>query len=255
MCTIDLIASICKWLSTDKVSSSRFCDRVHKTCIRSIRKAILEFQKQASSRNIRQLSKQLGASSMIRTIVLVLFFYLNAIRCATIPTKIEPALLVVSYDAFRPEYLNRSVTPNLNKFIEEGTSASFMLNVFPTKTFVNHFTIGTVSNEFPSSSVSCMLISFVWIFIMQYVHIVLQGLYADAHGVMANEVYDSKLGKLEYSYDLFHYSENIVPIWVVFKTDCHCLSHYHNFKWINPNILSDGECEGWQIFWLHDVAR
>lgn len=59
--------------------------------------------------------------------------------------KVEPALLVVSFDAFRPDYLNRNVTPNLNKIREEGVSSDFMMNVFPTKTFVNHFTIATVS--------------------------------------------------------------------------------------------------------------
>lgn len=56
----------------------------------------------------------------------------------------DPALLIVSYDGFRPEYFHRNVTPNLNKFRREGTSARFMKPVFPTKTFVNHFTIATV---------------------------------------------------------------------------------------------------------------
>lgn len=92
-----------------------------------------------------QLSKALVTWSMIRSIVLVLLLFLNTFQCATIPMKAEPALLVVSYDAFRPEYLNRSVTPNLNKFAEKGVSASFMKNIFPTKTFPNHFTIATVS--------------------------------------------------------------------------------------------------------------
>lgn len=87
--------------------------------------------------------------SMIRPIVLVwgLFANIPLGKCGTIPSKTEPALLVISYDAFRPEYLNRKVTPNLNKFRKEGTSAQFMYNVFPTKTFVNHFTIATVSNR------------------------------------------------------------------------------------------------------------
>lgn len=184
---------------------------------------------------------------MIRSIVLVLFFCLNTIKCATIPTKIEPALLVVSYDAFRPEYLNRSVTPNLNKFAKEGTSASFMLNVFPTKTFVNHFSIGTVRIQFIHSFRSFHL----------FIHIIfnilngLQGLYAETHGVMANEVYDSKLGKLEYSYELFHYNENIVPIWVNSSHCVHIIAILNRFHF----IPSDGQCEGWQVFWLYDVAR
>lgn len=62
-----------------------------------------------------------------------------------ISLKNDRALLIISYDGFHPDYLNRNVTPNLNKFRDEGTSAQFMFNVFPTKTFVNHFTIATVS--------------------------------------------------------------------------------------------------------------
>lgn len=62
-------------------------------------------------------------------------------------TSLEPSLLVVSFDGFRPDYLNRNVTPNLNKFRKDGVSAEFMRPVFPTKTFVNHFTIATVSDD------------------------------------------------------------------------------------------------------------
>lgn len=58
--------------------------------------------------------------------------------------KTEPALLVVSYDAFRPEYFRRGVTPYMNKFRTEGTTADFLYNVFPTKTFPNHHSIATV---------------------------------------------------------------------------------------------------------------
>lgn len=81
------------------------------------------------------------------TIILFLFVNLTLIICEKLVSKIEPALLVVSFDAFRPDYLNRGVTPNLNQFRQDGTSAAYMSNVFPTKTFVNHFTIATVSER------------------------------------------------------------------------------------------------------------
>lgn len=83
---------------------------------------------------------------MSRNVIVGLFLITNLtfISSAKLVTKTEPALLVVSFDAFRPDYLNRDVTPNLNQFRLEGTSAQYMLNVFPTKTFVNHFTIATV---------------------------------------------------------------------------------------------------------------
>lgn len=70
---------------------------------------------------------------------------LTLLVCERLVSKTDPALLVVSFDAFRPDYLNRNVTPNLNRFRQDGTSAQYMHNVFPTKTFVNHFTIATVS--------------------------------------------------------------------------------------------------------------
>lgn len=80
------------------------------------------------------------------TIILILFANLTFIICEKLVSKVEPALLVVSFDAFRPDYLNRGITPNLNQFRQDGTSAAYMVNVFPTKTFVNHFTIATVSD-------------------------------------------------------------------------------------------------------------
>lgn len=63
------------------------------------------------------------------------------------PSQLDEVLLVISYDGFRPEYLHRHVTPTLNEFREESTWAQFMQPVFPTKTFVNHFSIATVNIE------------------------------------------------------------------------------------------------------------
>lgn len=84
----------------------------------------------------------------IHIIILISLSNISFGICATIPSnKNSPALLVVSYDGFRPDYLNCNDTPNLNKFRENGTSAAFMMNVFPTKTIVNHFTIATVSSK------------------------------------------------------------------------------------------------------------
>lgn len=82
-------------------------------------------------------------SSFLISFLFVVIVYL-LVSCEGAPLQNEQMLLIVSYDGFRPEYLNRNVTPNLNKFHSEGTSARFMLPVFPTKTFVNHFTIATV---------------------------------------------------------------------------------------------------------------
>lgn len=42
-----------------------------------------------------------------------------------------------------------------------------------------------------------------------------QGLYAENHGVLSNEMYDMKLKKsFKYGYEMFHYSDYTEPIWV-----------------------------------------
>lgn len=93
-------------------------------------------------------------------------------------------LIVVSYDAFRTEYLRRNSTSFMNELRRNGTTAEFMRNVFPTKTFPNHHSIAT-------------------------------GVYPNQHGVMANEFYDHSRGRLNYSYEMFHFNEEIVPIWAL----------------------------------------
>lgn len=96
----------------------------------------------------------------------------------------DDLLLLVSYDAFRPEYFERNVTPYMNDLRKKGTYSEYMRNVFPTKTFTNHHTMST-------------------------------GLFPAQHGVLGNALYDVKLKKeLKYGYEMFHYHEDIIPIWV-----------------------------------------
>ncbi|XP_033178652.1 bis(5'-adenosyl)-triphosphatase enpp4 isoform X3 [Bombus impatiens] len=95
----------------------------------------------------------------------------------------HPKLLVISYDAFRYDYFDR--TPFMNKLKHEGTYADYMMNIFVTKTFPNHHTMAT-------------------------------GLYAETHGVVDNEFYDPASGNTtKYSYNLYHYNNRILPIWTV----------------------------------------
>lgn len=104
-----------------------------------------------------------------------------ASSAATAPAA---ALIVVSYDAFRTEYLRRNSTSFMNELRRNGTTAEYLRNVFPTKTFPNHHSIAT-------------------------------GVYPNQHGVIANEIYDHVRGKLEYSYDMYHFNDDIVPIWTL----------------------------------------
>jgi len=72
-------------------------------------------------------------------------------------SQTEPYVILISYDGFRWDYVNRGITPNINSFINEGVKASSFKPVFPSKTFPNHISIitgmypenhGIIFNEF-----------------------------------------------------------------------------------------------------------
>lgn len=149
----------------------------------------------------------------------------------------EPALLVISFDGFKPDYLHRNVTPNLNQFRKDGVSAGFMLPVFPTKTFVNHFSIATVSIVFQANSLVDKA-QFIQQFRLIFLFIV-QGLYPGNHGVLANDLYDSKFGQLKYSYELFHYNDSTIPIWASTITHCQCVTFLLPFVNTDLNKLTE----------------
>ncbi|APG63432.1 alkaline phosphatase family protein [Sphingorhabdus lutea] len=50
--------------------------------------------------------------------------------------------ILISIDGFRPDYLDRSITPVLNNLVDAGATAR-MRPSFPTKTFPNHYTLVT----------------------------------------------------------------------------------------------------------------
>ena len=47
-------------------------------------------------------------------------------------------------DGFRADYLQRGLTPHLQRLSDCGVHAPYMRATFPTKTFPNHYTIMTV---------------------------------------------------------------------------------------------------------------
>nr|WP_277998501.1 ectonucleotide pyrophosphatase/phosphodiesterase [Sphingomonas liriopis] len=57
-------------------------------------------------------------------------------------TAAAPITILVSIDGFRPDYLDRGVTPNLNALAAGGVSAA-MRPAFPSITFPNHWTLVT----------------------------------------------------------------------------------------------------------------
>jgi predicted AlkP superfamily pyrophosphatase or phosphodiesterase len=84
--------------------------------------------------------------------------------CAPVPTHTDKAparhaLILVSIDGFRADYLDRHITPTLAAIAADGVRAESMKPAFPTLTFPNHYTLVT-------------------------------GLYPDHHGIVNNRMRD-----------------------------------------------------------------
>ena len=54
----------------------------------------------------------------------------------------QPVTILISIDGFRPDYLDRGITPTMSALAADGTRARMRAS-FPTKTFPNHYTIVT----------------------------------------------------------------------------------------------------------------
>lgn len=83
-------------------------------------------------------------------------FVLLLAACATVdgpphasaPTRQAPqggpaSVLLLSIDGFRPDYLDRGLTPSLVKLAARGVRAEWMTPSFPALTFPNHYTLVT----------------------------------------------------------------------------------------------------------------
>ncbi len=75
-----------------------------------------------------------------------------------------PYVLLVSFDGFRHDYVEKYNLPHFKELIRQGAAAKEMIPSFPSKTFPNHYTIVT-------------------------------GLYPGHHGLVDNSFYDMKLKK------------------------------------------------------------
>lgn len=87
----------------------------------------------------------------MRQTLAALLFGLSA--CATAPApppvsqvapieRRQPVTILVSIDGFRPDYLERGITPNLSRLAVQGVTGP-MHPSFPSKTFPNHWTLIT----------------------------------------------------------------------------------------------------------------
>jgi alkaline phosphatase D len=92
-----------------------------------------------------------------------LLFFLFAIVYAS--AQETPYVIMVSFDGFRHDYVERYNLPNFKKLISKGSAAEALIPSFPSKTFPNHYTLVT-------------------------------GLYPGNHGLVDNEFYDPEQEKL-----------------------------------------------------------
>lgn len=96
----------------------------------------------------------------LKTIILALLF-----TSIFTSAQSQPYVLLVSFDGFRWDYLNRDITPNLDAVISNGVKASSLRPIFPSKTFPNHISIVT-------------------------------GMYAENHGIIFNFFEDVETGSI-----------------------------------------------------------
>jgi predicted AlkP superfamily pyrophosphatase or phosphodiesterase len=55
----------------------------------------------------------------------------------------RPAVLLVSLDGFRWDFLEKTATPNLRRFVAGGVRAKALIPVFPSETFPSHYSMAT----------------------------------------------------------------------------------------------------------------
>ena len=103
----------------------------------------------------------------------------------------KPYVVLVSFDGFRHDYLERYNTPNFDRVAADGVTADALIPVYPSLTFPAHYSIAT-------------------------------GLYPEHHGLIGNKFYDPARAAL------YDYRDNATvqdgtwyggePIWVTAET-------------------------------------
>ncbi|ROP79546.1 putative AlkP superfamily pyrophosphatase or phosphodiesterase [Stenotrophomonas rhizophila] len=98
----------------------------------------------------------------------------------------QQKLLLISIDGLRADMLDRGITPNIRRLVDEGVRAQWMTPSYPSLTFPNHYTIVT-------------------------------GLRPDHHGIIHNSMQEDALGRFQ-----LHVRESVAdsrwwggePVWV-----------------------------------------
>ncbi len=86
-----------------------------------------------------------------------IFLVLILVSVLKSEAQTQPYVILISFDGFRWDYVNRGITPNFDFIKEAGVSAKSLRPCFPSKTFPNHISIvtgmypehhGIISNNF-----------------------------------------------------------------------------------------------------------
>ncbi len=105
-------------------------------------RVVLDFARTSPSTSLGDAGEVIGRiprSNCVRLFLFLLALFLPAFSPAE--TR-APVTILVSIDGFRPDYLDRSITPRLNALKAAGASAA-MRPSFPSLTFPNHWTLVT----------------------------------------------------------------------------------------------------------------
>jgi ectonucleotide pyrophosphatase/phosphodiesterase family member 5 len=78
---------------------------------------------------------------MMKKLFLSVFVF--TLVSVTIFAQSKPYVILISFDGFRWDYVNRGITPNIDSVKENGVSAISLKPEFPSKTFPNHYSIIT----------------------------------------------------------------------------------------------------------------
>ena len=83
---------------------------------------------------------------------------------AAFQSQPKPILILISFDGWRWDYIDRADVPNMKALAERGIRSQGLRPSFPSKTFPNHYTLVT-------------------------------GLYPDHHGIISNNMWDDVIGQ------------------------------------------------------------
>ena len=104
------------------------------------------------------MSRRIG----LRHLAVILSFAFLGFGSVQRPASRTPILILVSFDGWRWDYIDRQPAPNLKAFAARGVHATAMIPSFPVLTFPNHYTIVT-------------------------------GLYPEHHGIVGNTMRDTSM--------------------------------------------------------------